>query len=593
MTDTGKTIALIKALAKIDPADIEQSVSDWLDDHPEATTTVEDGSVGYEKLDASLQGAINGKPETKSTNASDVDLDITDDSGNVLARLSNGNIETKGFRGFAYKEFVASGTTSTQSITVTLNQPFKCGDRIVLHTDRGSQYPYNAPWNTGVAVTYYEDDRPIISDQRIDLSYTEHVVTEDSSSISVEYDETLSGGNRTVTLYVYLLGDLPITPTIVKVKQDGTGHFTTLRAAVDAIGLDANDAINPYVIQVYPGTYDVLADYTDEEINEAVTSFNDETFVGLKLLNGVSLVGVGNPDNIILTASLAKGTYSSDVRGGISTINKQGSGSIENVTIVSHNLRYCVHDDFGSQIGKKIKRIYRNVIFRAYDSASTPDTSYGGGMPRGGMDAEFIDCDFGETSGLHLNTNLGTFVTVHFVNCKGLCFRIGDNTTITNDTVSEYIFDSCDFKSIFYRQDGAVPHARIRGSGNKPAMMNVPTSVLYHMDNVIPVPISRLDADVGDVLERYATTVHGPQFRTATSLDTACAIVIFKDEDDVYIQTEGYVRTDRAGIQSFNLNDYIGLNSGIPAVVQSAEDAFGRIKFIDSNGNGYIYLNWR
>ena len=46
MSDTGKTIALIKALGgNIDPAQIEQSVADWLDDHPEATTTVEDGSI--------------------------------------------------------------------------------------------------------------------------------------------------------------------------------------------------------------------------------------------------------------------------------------------------------------------------------------------------------------------------------------------------------------------------------------------------------------------------------------------------------------------------------------------------------------------
>ena len=63
MSDTGKTIALIKALApapEIDPEVVEQAVSDWLDDHPEATTTVEDGSITKAKLASALAGEIDG-----------------------------------------------------------------------------------------------------------------------------------------------------------------------------------------------------------------------------------------------------------------------------------------------------------------------------------------------------------------------------------------------------------------------------------------------------------------------------------------------------------------------------------------------------
>ena len=51
MAGTGKIVALIKAMAPgVDPSSIEQAVTDWLDDHPEATTTVEDGSITEEKL---------------------------------------------------------------------------------------------------------------------------------------------------------------------------------------------------------------------------------------------------------------------------------------------------------------------------------------------------------------------------------------------------------------------------------------------------------------------------------------------------------------------------------------------------------------
>ena len=47
----GVVVGLIKALAPgVDPETIEQAVTDWLDDHPEATTTVQDGSITEAKL---------------------------------------------------------------------------------------------------------------------------------------------------------------------------------------------------------------------------------------------------------------------------------------------------------------------------------------------------------------------------------------------------------------------------------------------------------------------------------------------------------------------------------------------------------------
>lgn len=67
MSDLGTTVGLIKALApKPDPADIKQSVEDWLDDHPEATTTVEDGAITKAKLNANLQGTVDDVDALKS-----------------------------------------------------------------------------------------------------------------------------------------------------------------------------------------------------------------------------------------------------------------------------------------------------------------------------------------------------------------------------------------------------------------------------------------------------------------------------------------------------------------------------------------------
>ena len=110
MAGIGATVALIKALApKADPAVIQQAVEDYLEAHPEIS--VADGSITEEKLAEDVAGilddlqddvsdvktAIQGKPETKINSEPDVDLDITDESGNVIARLSNGHIATKNF----------------------------------------------------------------------------------------------------------------------------------------------------------------------------------------------------------------------------------------------------------------------------------------------------------------------------------------------------------------------------------------------------------------------------------------------------------------------------------------------------------------
>lgn len=67
MNGTEKTIALIKSLAgKVDPSTIQSKVEGWLDEHPEATTTVLDGSITEAKLDNNLQGKMADVADLKS-----------------------------------------------------------------------------------------------------------------------------------------------------------------------------------------------------------------------------------------------------------------------------------------------------------------------------------------------------------------------------------------------------------------------------------------------------------------------------------------------------------------------------------------------
>lgn len=66
MADIAMTVALAKALGKPSDEQVTSAVDDWLDDHPEATTTVQDGSITKAKLDSNLQGTVDDVDELKS-----------------------------------------------------------------------------------------------------------------------------------------------------------------------------------------------------------------------------------------------------------------------------------------------------------------------------------------------------------------------------------------------------------------------------------------------------------------------------------------------------------------------------------------------
>ena len=49
----------------ITPDEIKAEIDAWLDDHPEATTTVEDGAISYAKLNSSLKGTVDDVADLK------------------------------------------------------------------------------------------------------------------------------------------------------------------------------------------------------------------------------------------------------------------------------------------------------------------------------------------------------------------------------------------------------------------------------------------------------------------------------------------------------------------------------------------------
>ena len=66
----------------IDPQDIADAVDEWLDEHPEATTTVEDGSITKAKLNSDLKLEIGNLEKGTGTNIIDVS-DFTENSSSA------------------------------------------------------------------------------------------------------------------------------------------------------------------------------------------------------------------------------------------------------------------------------------------------------------------------------------------------------------------------------------------------------------------------------------------------------------------------------------------------------------------------------
>lgn len=522
----------------------------------------------------------------------DADLYVSDDNGNVLAKFKDGSFQVKNFKGFDFVTFQSETKTYTGTeLMFTINRRFSKGDRIVLHMERGEK-----PWEYGAYVTYRADQTIIVDNWRGDSTWLEYTLTEDIDEISAVYpsDSNFVPRSTNITFEVSLIGDIPIRPTVVTVKQDGTGDYTTLRGALDFIGIKANDVLNPYRIEIYPGVYDVLADYTDDEISSA--KYTQTDFVGPKLLNGMYLVGMGAfPEEVVLTASLDPEKWSNTVRNAISTLNCQGTCGFENVTVEAHNIRYCVHDDYHTTLKKKIKRVVKNCIFRGYNISYTPGHAYGAATTSSGCDFEFINCDFGEIASIHTMPTLQHRSNIHLINCTGAGFIIGDYETTSVEETGYNVcrFDGCGFPWIGNNLiNGAVSHALICGSGNRSPMYQLPSLTPYMTDDITIVPNASLQftGGVGTVVERFSNTAHGPRFRLAASAKTAEGVVVYQDDNNTYIQTRGYVKSDRTNLTQFVLGDYVGLLNDVMTIVTDTVDAFAQIRYIDSDGYGYMML---
>ena len=142
--DFGTAIGLIKGLGSPDPAVIESAVSDWLDNHPEATTTVQDGSITKAKLDSNLQGTVDDVADLKSQ-VSMMSGEILTDVGDLNVRATDSNYKLLPDK----KRVAAEGYSIVKYEVVP-------GTLVHINTDQLSQFQSNTGWIDGNNVVGYQ-----------------------------------------------------------------------------------------------------------------------------------------------------------------------------------------------------------------------------------------------------------------------------------------------------------------------------------------------------------------------------------------------------------------------------------------------------
>lgn len=506
------------------------SGTDIIDDSSTAVDKVWSASKSNSEKSA-LLNEISEKPDVKNSTKTGVDLDVSDPSGNVILRLADGHIQTKEFDSRNISEPDPSIKQSTK---------------------------------TGVDLDISDDDGNVIL--------------------------RLQGGNIKTLNFD---SSKYIEETVVTVKKDGTGDFTTLRGAIDSI-TDASRS-NPYRIEIYPGTYNVMDDYTDAEIREADVPEYHQGFAGPMLTDGISLVGIGCRDDIVIYGTLDPNTYNSTIRGNISTLNTAGTMRLENLTIVSYMLRYCVHDDFYAPNNTETyDRVVRNCRFdmQRNVTTTTDDTiilpnSYGAGMNGKGMNAIFENCDFSTGLGIHTSGSNSAYPTRTIVkNCRGYAFRPNDR----NETSVhfEFIVDDCSFDIIRYGHysDDANQVFYISGTGNHGTMLDCSATDVINIGdrtrhkNTFNLPVLTM-------VKRNGST-----YEMTTNKDVACGIIVLISGEYAYIQRGGFINSNILGMSNLSIGDYITVdtNGVLTTTGATSSNAVGIITNIDEYSVAYMKM---
>ena len=516
----------------------------------------------------------------KDSTKTGVDLDISDESGNVILRIKDGDIITKWFTSgnpdgaVDYNaDFAYTNASGTEAISAVLRK----GDEIVLHiVDANDRIKDSVATKT---VTYKYTDKNGTNHSiatAYGYDYIPYKLPEDATAILVEYGTgMLWGESGTLRFSVYKKGIAERKPHIIRVASDGSGDFTNLRNAIESI--EDNNAYNRYRIEVYPGTYNILSYYTAEEIGAT-------GFVGLFVGDGISLVGVGQRDDIIIHGTLDTTTYNITKRNDVSVINLAGNASLENLTINAEYIRYCVHDDTVVLTHQSAVKEIVNCVFNAVDM-TTGAIAYGCGISNR-RKLHIKGCLFNEE--LHIHThNEGTYspeITIE--DCEGMTFSFADY----NSTV-DVIYSLLNSSFAMIRGEYSYgPHNQflfINQIGGSNPIVDCETGMIYNLANCIKAK--------GQITAGQLVSISRPSrsviASAVTSADIADGVSIGNKSGETVIASHGYINSNQVGLTGLSVGDYITIDTdGILTDGGTQSNAVGVVTGVSDRQNGGAYI---
>lgn len=237
MADVGMIVGLIKALAPNPSAeDITTAVNAWLDDHPEATTTVEDGAVSYAKLNSSLQGTV-------------------DDVANLKSEISKTDSD---FRSFAFATEYLFTIQTTAWAWYEAELPY--GTTLILKTVNGANY-------SGSLMIYKSDK---------------------STQIGSTLTPTASGDTATITLNLNEIGYIRAynnftNPVYVYKVVDGYNAKEKIDNLIYEQGLSNSDlkAI-PQIVNLFDKSTITIGKYINSSTGEEANGYNHTDYIPVR-----------------------------------------------------------------------------------------------------------------------------------------------------------------------------------------------------------------------------------------------------------------------------------------------------------------------
>lgn len=271
----GAAMAYAKDAAKPSAEDITTAVDAWLDDHPEATTTVQDGSITKAKLDDSLKNTVDDVDSIKNevfnntviTNLPSTNLSTWAGMGKGLVI---NDIAIQNLSGNVIIDYYSASGNNTEEIWFILyefsNNIFKVVAKASAQTKVISGvYRINTGWELDKTKTYYVGEWNLNGNRvKQDTGssatipvYFKYTAYDSDNDITIGSEIATSGLNKVtdrtifynITVSSSVIDEIPVIEELIDNVSDSVGNVNDLTNPADNL-VDAINAVNGDAIKI-------------------------------------------------------------------------------------------------------------------------------------------------------------------------------------------------------------------------------------------------------------------------------------------------------------------------------------------------------